>query len=155
MLTTAASSAAIQILNNALNLMKAVRERAQSSKDADLKGLILTLYDNVLSLKESVMLVTDENTELRRKIAQLEDAAKMRAPKLRQVGAVNYYFDGDNGPYCQPCYDRERKLTVLTPLQPWGGGAKRTCVLCNADFFEKPMDDEPAFGVISGPNPFG
>lgn len=149
-LTTAA--AALQILNNSLTVLKAVRERSQSSKDADLKGLILTLYDSVLSLKESVMLVTDENSELRRKIAELERPAARSEPELKQVGDSNFYFVGDKGPYCQPCYDGKGKLTILTPPEDWNGGVRRQCVLCGEHFYEKAMDNRPVrLGGRRGP----
>jgi hypothetical protein len=47
-------TAASQILSTTVTVMNAVRERAQSSKDIDLKKLIGELYDNVNSLKEAV-----------------------------------------------------------------------------------------------------
>jgi hypothetical protein len=145
-----AAAAAVQLLNNTLSALKAVRERAQSSKDADLKAHISTLYDSVLSLKEAVMLVTDENSELRRRIVQQEQ--KPPQPELRQVGAVNYYFAGDKGPYCQPCYDGKQRLVALTPPEDWSGGVRRRCVICKEYFYEKPMDEGPAFGTVNGPN---
>ncbi len=69
MTSVSLAAAATQILSNSLNALKIVRERAQSSKDNDLKGHISTLYDNLLSLKEAVMLVTQENEALKRKVA--------------------------------------------------------------------------------------
>ena len=73
------------------------------------------------------MLVTDENNQLRRRLAELVESAK---PELRQVGAVNYYFVGETGPFCQKCYDGKGKLTMLTPQEDWNGGKRRSCVLC-------------------------
>jgi hypothetical protein len=137
------AAAATQILSNTLSVLKAVRERAQTSKDNDLKDQISTLYDNLLSLKEAVMMVTDENAELRRKIEQLERPTPKKEPELRRVGSVNYYFDGDKGPCCQPCYDGKGKLTVLTQPEDWNGGVRRQCTLCGDYFYEKPMDLSP------------
>jgi hypothetical protein len=73
-----------------LGALKVVRERAQSSKDTDLKAHISTLYDSVLSLKEALMLVTDENHELRLGLQNWNPAAQ-RGPELRQVGAVSLF----------------------------------------------------------------
>ena len=147
------AATAVQILNNALNVLKAVRERAQTSKDTDLKGLISTLYDSVLSLKESVMRLTDENAELRRRNAELEHPPEKREPELRPVGSANFYFDGNKGPCCQPCYDGKKILTVLGQPQDWNGGVRRRCQVCKQYFYEKPMEDQgPAFGVVSDPN---
>lgn len=131
-------AAASQILSTALNALKLVRERAQTSKDNDLKAHISALYDSLLSLKEALILVTQENDELKRMIAKLEHPPDK--PELRQVGASNFYYVGGNGPFCQPCYDGKGKLTALTPPEPWSGGVRRECVLCHEFFWEKPPE---------------
>lgn len=132
--------AATQILSNSLSALKIVRERAQASKDNDLKEHISTLYDSLLSLKEALLLVTQENDELKRRISLLEQPPQKQEPELRQVGASNFYYVGDNGPFCQPCYDGKGKLTALTPPEPWSGGVRRECVLCHEFFWEKPPE---------------
>jgi predicted RNase H-like nuclease (RuvC/YqgF family) len=97
-----------------MNALKVVRERAQRSKDNDLKELISALYDNLLSLKEAVMRLTQENDELERRIAKLQHHPQKSEPELRQVGSCYFYFVGEKGPYCQACYDGEGKLTALS-----------------------------------------
>ena len=134
------TAAALQILSKAMSALNATRERARSSKDPDLKGHISTLYDEFLNLKEVIIRLTNE-AELKRK----------PEPEIRQVGAVNYYFVGEKGPYCQPCYDGRQKLSVLTPPKNHNGGVLRQCQVCNRSFFEKPKDEEgPAFGIAGG-----
>ena len=146
------ASAASQILSNTLSALKVVRERARSSKDNDLKEHISTLYDNLLSLKEAVMQLAQENRELRVKIAELERPPREPQPELRQVGSCNFYFVGEKGPYCQACYDAEGKLTALSPQESWNRGIRRHCVLCKGVFYEKPMDTSPGFlGRRGGP----
>jgi hypothetical protein len=130
---------ATSILSNAMNAMKVLRERAQSSKDRELKDEISDLYDTLLSLREAVMRVAEENKELKLRIAELEHPAEVE-PELRQIGAVNYYFVGEKGPYCQPCYDGQGKLTMLTPSERWNGGVRRQCTLCKEFFYEQAMD---------------
>jgi len=133
-------AAAVQILDKALGQLNAARERAQGSKDADLKDQISRLYDTMLSLKEVLLRVTEENSDLRHKIEQLENAQKEK-PELRQVGDVNYYFVGEKGPFCQVCFDGEGKLVALSPVGPTlsGGGLRRSCPLCKETFYEKRM----------------
>jgi predicted RNase H-like nuclease (RuvC/YqgF family) len=75
------AAAASQILSNTMNALKIVRERAQMSKDNDLKEHISALYDSLLSLKEAVMRLTQENDELRRKIAELQRPPKKSEPR--------------------------------------------------------------------------
>jgi hypothetical protein len=144
-----AAAAAAQILSDTMKALNALRERAQRSKDSDLKDRISTLYDNFLSLKEAILRMAEEITELKRKIVQQEQKAP--EPELRQVGAVNYYFLGDKGPYCQPCYDTKQKLFMLTPVEDWNEGLRRQCLVCERYFYERPIDDRPAFTSVNWP----
>lgn len=128
------AAAAAQILSNTLSALNAVRERAKSSKDTDLKDHISTLYDSLLSLKEAVMRVTEENDELRRTIAQ--QAEEPPRPEPKEVGNTVYYFVGDKGPYCQPCYDVNHRLALLAPQVEYAGGRGRKCESCKTVFFE-------------------
>jgi small-conductance mechanosensitive channel len=131
---TTATTVASQILSNTLAVLKTVRERAKLSKDADLKNQISELYDSVLSLKEAVMLVNDENTQLRARITELERPPNK--PEIRQMGLTNYYYVGEKGPYCQPCFDVNGKLIPLAPQNRYAGGIGRKCEVCNKVFFE-------------------
>jgi hypothetical protein len=145
-LTSAA--AATQIISNAMTALNAARERARGSQDTDLKVHISTLYDELLALKEVVIRLTEENGQLQRTIAEQSRPSVKREPELRQVGSANFYFDGDKGPYCQPCYDGKEKLVALTPPQDWSGGVRRRCVLCKEYFYERPMSDGSAFAPL-------
>jgi hypothetical protein len=126
-----------------MSSLKAARERAKGSQDTDLKAIINDLYDELLSLKEVVIRLTNENAELRRK----------PEPEIKQVGAVHYYFLGEKGPYCQPCYDGRQKLAVLTPPEDFRGGIRRRCKVCDQVFYEKPKEDEAAFAIANKPHP--
>jgi len=129
------AAAALQTVTDTLTLLNVVRERAQCSRDADLKGHINALYDSVLSVKEAVLRLQEENAELIKKQEQPK-------PELRQVGAVNYYFVGEQGPYCQPCYNRTRgELIPVSPRRKRSGeGVYRQCSTCGKCFDEKPAD---------------
>jgi hypothetical protein len=109
--------------------MLCVMERAQQSEDATLKTSIRELYDDVLILKAFVARLV-ENPELR-------GAQSEAQPEIRQIGDANYYFVADKGPYCQPCYDREKKLVAPTARQRFAGGMGRKCESCNTTFFEE------------------
>lgn len=125
---------AMEIVSNAWKALEAVRERAQVSKDVALKDNVGKLYDDFNSLRSVIARLTDEIANLKQQNSQLTE--KPSKPEIRQEGETNYYYVGENGPYCQPCYDREEKLVSLTPRQSFVGGAGRRCQLCNGVFFE-------------------
>jgi len=128
------ATTAIGLLKSTTEALNALRERAQRSKDIDIKDQINTLYDSVLGLKEVVLRLLDENKALHNRLDQQQHAPAK--PKIRQVGDTNFYFlDGDEKPYCQPCYDGKAKtLVALLPPEDWSGGIRRKCPVCNAFF---------------------
>src|SRR5258708_31977024 len=84
----------------------------------------------------------DENKELRRQLEQRQHPTQ--EPKIRQVGETNYYYKGDEGPFCQPCYDVDPKVKRLVALSPqqttqWGS-VRRDCSVCHQTFYEKKVD---------------
>jgi hypothetical protein len=96
-LTTA--NAALQILTTVTKTLNATRERAQNSKDTDLKTLINQLYDDVATLKEAVSRLTEENSELRRKqLAPSTPTPKQKEFRLPHSKPVNrsIYLDSDD-----------------------------------------------------------
>ncbi len=115
-----------------------VQERVKTSKDVDLKTKIISLYDSFLDLKAKVSQLTDDNAELQRKLA-----AQAEKPEIRQVGETNYYYAGDKGPYCQPCYDRNEKLVQLSPPRQHEGGTCRGCCVCKEVFYEETKPSSP------------
>jgi DNA repair exonuclease SbcCD ATPase subunit len=127
---------AIGILKNTTDALSALRERAQRSKDTDIKEQINALYNNVLSLNEVISRLLDENKALRRQLELQQHPPE--APKIRQVGETNYYFKGDEGPFCQPCYDTKNRLVILSPQQHRrSGSTRRDCPVCHQTFYEK------------------
>jgi hypothetical protein len=66
-----------------------------------------------------------------------------KKPRIRQVGLTNYYFVGDEGPYCQPCYDGRDKLVPLLPQKHYPRGLGRKCQVCNQHFFEECDSPKP------------
>lgn len=146
------ASFALSLTTKATEALNALRERAQRSKDSDIKGQVSELYDIVLQLKESISRLSDENKGLKQKLEN-EHMARVAIPKIRQVGDTNYYFQGNEGPYCQPCYDTKAKLVALPPSEPWNGGIRRECPVCHEYSYEKRMNTGPIrIGSRRGPN---
>jgi hypothetical protein len=139
----AVASLALTLLGKTTDALSALRERAQRTKDLDIKDQINTMYDHVLSLKEVVSRLVDENKDLRRQLEQQQHPPE--APKIKQVGEANYYFRGEEGPFCQPCYDDKGKFVALSPQnQTQWGSVSRTCLVCNHTFYERKVNRPPS-----------
>lgn len=142
MISPTSANAAIQLATTAGKTLNALRERVSASKDTETRQLVNTMYGQMAALHEAVSRLKQENEELRRKVAQLEKpAGEKPTPKIRQVGEVNYYFVGDDGPYWQPCYDGKlNKLVALSPTRNLHGGVARSCPVCSQTFYEQKID---------------
>jgi hypothetical protein len=132
-----AVAAATGILTNAMKALDSLREQAKGSKDIGLKENISQLYNELLDLKAAHIRIQEENDELRRAIAQT--AERQSEPKLRQQGDVHYYYQGEDGPFCQPCFLAKGKLVRLPAAADFSGGVRRQCPLCNKSFWEQPV----------------
>lgn len=131
------TSLAIQVLKQTTEGLTALRERAQRTKDIEIKEQIGTLFDNVLQLKDIVSRIVDQNKELQNALIQQQNPPLK--PKIRHVGQTNYYYLGDEGPYCQPCYDKTKTLIALLPRKMASlGGSHRDCPVCHSNFYETP-----------------
>ena len=132
---------ALDILGNPSKGLESVRKPAKTSKDAALNESISNLYDDFLDLKAVIVCLTEENAGLRIQILQgIERSTK---PEIRQVGATNYYFVGERGPYCPPCYDRISKFVPLSPREQSKDGTSRECRVCHETFWEERQRQGP------------
>jgi len=133
----------LQLLSKRTEALNALRERAQRSKDIDIKDQMNTLYDNVLGLKEVVSRLLDENKALQNRLERQQNPPD--SPKITRVGDTNYYFLGVEGPFCQPCFDGKGKMVALTPAEDWSGGVRRRCPVCKDYFYERRMTRDSTF----------
>lgn len=130
--------AALEIVGKVSKALDSLRERAKTSKNADLKEDISKLWDDFLDLKVIISRITDENAELKLEITQ--STGKPPKPEIRQVGATNHYYVDEKGPYCQPCYDGDTRLVTLMSRQDFAGGIGRKCPVCHTVHFEVHKD---------------
>ena len=80
----AVANLALSILGKTTEALNALRERAQRTKDLDIKVQIGTLYGNILQLKEVISRLSDANKELRKQLEQQQQPPE--GPKIKQVG---------------------------------------------------------------------
>jgi hypothetical protein len=124
-----------------LNALSANSEPQLCQLLADIsKPLGLTLQDTSAYLRHvmEVKVLADAITSTPPNPVSANPVLQASEPEIKQVGTTNYYFVGDKGPYCQPCYDLNHKLITLMPGQDYVGGFGRKCEVCNKVFMEGP-----------------
>jgi len=76
-------------------------------------------------------------------VTPVEATAKKTEEKalLRMKGRMNYYYrDGDEVPFCPKCLENDKKEIHLPSSEPWNGGIRRDCRVCNETYWEQPMN---------------
>jgi hypothetical protein len=130
-----AISTVAQLVAGLVSSAKTARELAKDTSNHELKAAISDLYDDVLSVKERVADLDEENRTLR---VALEEKGKYIGP----VVPHGYYFQaGDNEhPLCPRCFqEKPQRIAFMTEPENWNSGVRRTCKLCGKSIYEKPM----------------
>jgi hypothetical protein len=78
------------------------------------KGSTLEAQEKIMELREAAIELQDENQELRQKIKGLEEDLETKA-KLKWEKPYYWLVGGEHkdGPFCQLCYDKDKKLIRL------------------------------------------
>lgn len=100
-----------------INIINALADLAKKQKNTELECKLIEARQVVFQLQDDLQNLRNSNTELRVKVAQLEQALN---PSGRVVYAESVYWvereDGKrDGPYCPICYDAERRFIRLNP----------------------------------------
>ena len=74
------------------------------------KGSTLEAQEKIIELRTAALDLQEENEILRKKIAELENALKLKESiKWKKPS----YWLGEDGPFCQRCYDVNNNLVRL------------------------------------------
>jgi len=100
------------------------------------------LYEKIIDLRDEISKLRENNLKLKEKIKALKEENKI-SEKI--VFEKPYYFLKDDvkkdGPYCQKCYDDNKKLIRLQERRDYPGSWK--CLVCKCDFTDssyKPLN---------------
>jgi hypothetical protein len=113
------------------------------------KGATVEYQEKIMKLKEAVLQLQEENQELRKKVQELEEALSIRANLKYEPPYYWLETEGKKeGPYCQTCYDKERKLIRLQDRND----GRWTCMVCKVTYYDRsyrPPDSGGSFGAFT------
>ena len=115
-----------------LSTVKQISELVRKYNDLELMRQIVTLQTEVFDLQRENLRLETELSNLQHSL-QVEKTMKMRSP------FGYYYRDGDDVPFCPRCWENDRKRIHLPAAEPWSGGVRRDCRVCNCTYWERPM----------------
>ena len=99
------------------------------------KGSAIEAQEKIMELRESAISLQEENAELRQRVNALEEQLAVRA---KVIWEPPYYWVEEqggkrDGPYCQPCYDKDAKLIRLQDEKR----GRWHCRVCGKHFHDK------------------
>lgn len=78
------------------------------------KGATIEAQEKIMELREGALELQEENLDLKAKIKELEAALKRRDEVVYEKPSYWIVSDnGEDGPFCQRCYDVEQRLVRL------------------------------------------
>jgi hypothetical protein len=101
------------------------------------QGPTLATRERVLAWRESALKLQEENLLLKQQLKRLESASEVSGKMFYERGLYWLRLSNEDdaereGPFCQTCYDRERKPVRLQPNPgPEGGWF---CTVCRNHF---------------------
>ena len=121
---------------DALGTIKDISVLVRKYNDIELMKQIVDLQNQVFELQQDNLRLQKEVTELKRS-SDVDRTMVVRPP-------FNYYYqEGDPIPFCPTCWERDRKRIHLPESEPWSGGIRRDCRVCQQTYWEKPIDNTP------------
>lgn len=127
-------SAALGSIKAASDLLKLIKDSNTSLEQAEVKLQMAEVISALADAKLELALVQDELFEKHRAIQDLTECLNQR--NIVHFERPSYWVvDGDDrqGPFCQKCYDTERKLVRLQ-----GGGTEVwLCHACNGTYADE------------------
>jgi|HubBroStandDraft_6_1064221.scaffolds.fasta_scaffold146396_2 hypothetical protein len=110
-------------------------DTAKDIYDLAKKGVTIDLQERLMGLREEAMSLQEENLKLRKRIQELEEQATLRE-ELVFDGNLYWRKVGENkeGPFCQKCYDNDRKLVRLQDARRLAAARDWLCFVCKAGY---------------------
>jgi len=132
-------STALSSLKTAYDLSKIISDSSSSLEEAEIKLKLSELINAIADTKSQISDIKIELINKNEKIQELENSLKIQNElEFEQPYYWKISDDKKDGPYCQKCYDENKKLIRL---QDEANGSWR-CLVCASFFRDKDYKDE-------------
>ncbi|WP_419813437.1 hypothetical protein [Bacterioplanoides sp.] len=124
-------STALGSIKTATDLAKLIKNSELSLQDAELK---LKLAELISSLADAKIEIANIQTEILEKQNQISDLESRLNTESKMIWDSPYYWLGEktdqNGPFCQKCFDDNKKLIRLQG----NGEGYWSCKVCKSNY---------------------
>ena len=113
--------------------------KVQDIVDLIKKGATMEAQEKIMELREGAMRLQEENLEFKKQLEDLQQEVNIKK-SLDWDGAVYWIKNEESnereGPYCQPCWDKDKNLVRLQHDENEGGVGvvQWYCAVCQQFF---------------------
>lgn len=115
-------------IDNALALVRRLREVAKNVREAEIRNALADLSIELAKAKAQIAQLTAENVTLKERLAMVEERRLAERPRPTIKWGC-YKFEGEEGLYCPACYDTKGVKHLTTRLS----ATRRQCVVCRTE----------------------
>lgn len=128
-----AVTSAITAGHHAVSLLKGIAEAVKASGKAEALTDLIALQMEVLDILQKQQELVLENGTLQTRLKELEAELSQSRNVVFSDQAYWTLRDGKrhDGPFCQVCYDKDRKLIRLDQFGHVRSGYRMVCHVCN------------------------
>jgi hypothetical protein len=121
-------------LTSVLSIASKIRDINERLKDAELKGMVVGLMEELTDLKLAMINLKEENIQLREDL--VAERSKTKVPTKDEMTLKgDMYYIVDDGPYCTACWDTGRRKVRVPPMaKTFHAIAKFRCNVCKAQY---------------------
>lgn len=121
-----------------LDYIKTAGDLAVNMRNVELQGIVLEIKREVLQLKEELLTARQENADLKRE-QEVRQSISYEKPSYYVTNKKTAVKDG---PYCQRCYDADKKLIRTNDAQ-LATGVRRDCPECETKIWVEHFPPPP------------
>lgn len=136
-------------LKAAIDIVKVIKDSGVSLEQAEIRLKFAELTEALVDAKMSVADIKVDLIEKNEEISRLKVAREIESNVYYE--APFYFLDGGksqaDGPFCQRCYDDEKKLVRLIEGQTYGG-SEWVCSVCKSRFLPDRYDEAPTVEAL-------
>jgi hypothetical protein len=100
------------------------------------KGATIEAQEKIMEYRQALHDLQEENLELRTKVKDLEEKLEIKGKVIYEAPFYSVVSDDGkkDGPFCQVCYDKDKKLIRL---QLYAGQSRWECKVCGQRFHDR------------------
>lgn len=140
-------STVLSSIKSATDIAKKIKDSDLTLEKAEMKYQLAEMMNSLAEAKSEMAEIQNLLLEKDGRIRELEESLSLKGNMIWRDPV--YYLktqNGEDGPYCQQCYDNNQKAIRLQTIEE----GNWVCKACGNSFFSRDYDPGGAFNIDDG-----